>query len=108
MIEKFVRLFYNPELINFSHIGPGDDGYNKFTTAYNIFHYLMSGDFFANHEKYSAFIDTLNEEKNYNKFVLFARNKAQEFPDEDYCRYTFDEIYGHLPDDTHLIEANKK
>jgi flavin-dependent dehydrogenase len=106
LIEKFVRLFYNPELLKFSHIGPADDGYGKFTNAYNIFHYLMSGDFFRNYRKYTEFIDTLNEERSFNKFIHYARTKADEFPDDAFCHHSFEEIYGHLPEDDTLIAAN--
>lgn len=109
LIEKFVRLFYNPDLMNFSLTGTGDTtGYDKFTRAYNVFHYLLAGDFFKEYQKYTDFLDTLNNEKNYNQFISYVQNKAQEFPDEDYCNYTFDDIYGHLPDDQHLIDANVK
>ncbi|HTF04571.1 MAG TPA: NAD(P)/FAD-dependent oxidoreductase [Bacteroidia bacterium] len=109
LIEKFVRLFYNPDVLNFSHVGPSDDtGFTKFTNAYNILHHLLAGDFFTNYEKYSEFIDTLHDEKNYNKFLHYSRHRAQKFPDDEYCRYTFEEVYGHLPEDEHLLEANRK
>lgn len=109
LIEKFVRLFYSPDLLNFTHTGSSDEpGFEKFKRAYNIFHYLLAGDFFSSHQKYSEFLDTLHSEKSYNQFLAYVQSKAQEFPDEDYCRYTFDDIYGHLPDDAHLIAANKK
>jgi flavin-dependent dehydrogenase len=98
LIEKFVRLFYSPELLNFAYAGSHDAGYEKFLAAYNVFHYLLAGDFFTEHKKYTEFIDTLNSEKNYNRFLHYVRNKAQEFPDEAYCNYSFEEIYGHLPD----------
>lgn len=98
LIEKFVRLFYDNELLNFSHASPRSDGFEKFTNAYNVFHYLMAGDFFTNHKKYSEFIDTLNNERNFNKFIQFVRTQADEFPDNEYCRYTFEEVYGHLPE----------
>jgi len=98
LIEKFVRLFYDPELIKFSHTGPGDDGYQKFLNSYDIFHYLMAGDFFTNYKKYTDFLDTLNRERSFNQFVHFVKAKASEFPNENYCNYTFEEIYGHLPE----------
>lgn len=109
LIEKFVRLFYNPDLMDFSRTGTNDKtGFDKFTRAYNVFHYLLAGDFFKEYQKYSDFIDTLQKEKNYNQFITYVQNKAQEFPDEEYCRYTFEEIYGHLKDDEELIKANQQ
>lgn len=109
LIEKFVRLFYSPDIMNFAYTGTNDStGYEKFKRAYNVFHYLLSGDFFKEYQKYSDFIDTLHNEKNYNQFISYVQTQAKEFPDEEFCNYTFDDIYGHLPDDQHLIDANKK
>ncbi len=85
--------------MNFSHVTPDETGFSKFLTAYNIFHYLLSGDFFANHEKYSEFIDTLNREKNYNQFLQYVKNRTVPMPDANYCNYSFEEIYGHLPEE---------
>lgn len=97
LVEKFVRLFYQPELLNFSHAGVSDNGYQKFLNAYEAFHYLLAGDFFSEYKKYEEFLDQLNSEKQFNKFVHFVKSQAKEFPDEDFCRYSFEEIYGHLP-----------
>jgi hypothetical protein len=107
LIEKFVRLFYNPELLKFTDLGTNDDGYSKYVAAYNILHYLLAGDFFSEHKKYSEFIDTLNEEKHYNRFLQYVKTKAKEFPDKDYCHYTFEEVYGHLPEDLQLHQHSK-
>lgn len=97
LIEKFVRLFYDPELLNFSHIGADEDGYVKFLNAYEVFHYLLAGDFFSDYKKYSEFIDDLNKERNFNRFVNYVKSRANEFPNSDFCRYSFEEVYGHLP-----------
>ncbi len=97
LIEKFVRLFYDPELLNFSHLGTEDDGYKKFLDAYEVFHYLLAGDFFTDYKKYSDFIDDLNKERTFNHFINYVKSRAKEFPNSDFCRYTFEEVYGHLP-----------
>lgn len=98
LIEKFVRLFYDPELLNFSHVSSDSTGYQKFLSAYEIFHYLLSGDFFSDYKKYSSFIDDLNKERNFNHFIAYVKNKAKEFPIEAHCNYTFEDVYGHLPE----------
>ena len=97
LIEKIIRLYYNPDLLNFSQTRSRDDGNQKFLNAYEIFHYLLAGDFFSQTEKYSSFIDTLNNERSFNQFVHFVKNKANEFPTEHFCNYSFEEVYGHLP-----------
>jgi flavin-dependent dehydrogenase len=97
LVEKFVRLFYQPELLNFSHTGSSDNGYQKFLNAYEAFHYLLAGDFFSQFRKYEEFLDQIYSEKQFNQFVHFVKSRAKEFPNEDFCRYSFEEVYGHLP-----------
>lgn len=96
LVEKFVRLFYEPDLLNFSHTG-GADGYSKFLAAYDIFHYLLAGDFFSQHKKYEEFVDSLHSERHFNQFVNFVRTRAKEYPTKDYCHYNYEQVYGHLP-----------
>jgi flavin-dependent dehydrogenase len=97
LIEKFVRLFYEPELLNFSHFGSANDGYTKFQNAYEVFHYLLAGDFFTDYKKYSDFIDDLKKERNFNRFIEFVKGNAKEHPNSEFCHFSYDEIYGHLP-----------
>lgn len=98
LVEKFVRLFYQPDVLNFSHAGVSENGFQSFVNAYEAFHYLLAGDFFSEYKKYEEFLDQLNNEKQFNQFVHFVKSQAKEYPNEDYCRYSFEEIYGHLPD----------
>ncbi len=97
LIEKFVRLFYDETLLNFSHANVNNDGYQRFLNAYEIFHYLMAGDFFTEYNKYEDFIDQLRKERSFNNFINYVKTKAAEFPAPEYCRYSFDDVYGHLP-----------
>ena len=99
LIEQFVRLFYDPEKLNFSKAQPDETGFTKFLSAYNVFHYLLAGDFFTHYEKYGEFLDSLNDEKAYNKFLHFVKGRTNPLPDTDYCNYTFEDIYGHLPEE---------
>ena len=98
LIEKFVRLFYSPDLLNFAHVDPYTNvSFDKFLYAYNIFHYLLAGDFFLNSKKYAAFIDTIKNEKSYNRFLTYVKQHSAVPAKNQDCGYTFDEIYGHLP-----------
>lgn len=102
LIEKFIKLFYSPENINFSEMGnPEEQIQTKDTdTIYSIFHFLLSGDFFENYEKYSAFIDTIQNPKMLASFKNLIRHKkfheATSTCDEDP-----EKMYGEM---THKIE----
>lgn len=98
LIEKFVRLFYTPELLNFAHANPScDKSYEASLHAYNVFHYLLAGDFFDHHKLYSEFIDTLSTKKSYSRFIELIQTRADETDLSKDCGYDFESIYGHLP-----------
>ncbi|MFL5763907.1 MAG: NAD(P)/FAD-dependent oxidoreductase [Bacteroidia bacterium] len=104
LLEKFIRLFYTPEALNFSTMGDPDQLlYHKFEMAYTIFHYLLAGDFFENYEKYSQFIDMIRDEKALNKFQHLIKHQKDDNPNSS-CGEKFEEMYGEM---THQISFDK-
>jgi hypothetical protein len=104
LLEKFIRLFYTPEAINFSMMGNPDQLlFHKFEMAYTIFHYLLAGDFFDNHERYSDFIDTVKDQKSMEKFQHLIRHQKDDNPNSS-CGEKFEEMYGEM---THRIVFDK-
>jgi flavin-dependent dehydrogenase len=98
LIEKFIRLFYTPEIVNFAHIGSSTKmDYEGFLDAYNAFHYLISGDFFTNYKHYSDFLDKISSEKNFKKFLNLTKSMHNELISPETCGENFETIYGHLP-----------
>lgn len=97
LVEKFIRLFYTPDVLNFAQVDP-DAGmtFDKFVRAGNIFHFLLAGDFFSNSRKYSSFIDSILTESRYNRFVEYVHDRHGHAADSRTCGFTFEEIYGHL------------
>jgi flavin-dependent dehydrogenase len=105
LLEKFIRLFYTPEALNFSTLGdPNTLLYKKFEMAYTIFHYLLAGDFFENYQKYSEFIDTIRDQKSLEKFQSLIKHKKDDDP-TSLCGEKFEEMYGEM---IHEIVFDKK
>ena len=97
LLEKFIKLFYSPDILNFAHMGEPEKmlKYNKTETVYSIFHFLLAGDFFKNHIKYSEFIDTMRDTKMIQKFQnLIDHSKDLNFGAT--CGEDFDEMYGEM------------
>lgn len=105
LLEKFIRLFYTPEALDFSKIGTPEGllMFKKYEQAYSIFHYLLAGDFFNNYEKYSEFIDTIRDEKTMAKFENLIDHAHSALPKS--CGEDFEEMYGEM---THKIEFDHK
>ena len=99
LLEKFIRLFYTPEALDFSKVGSPEGllSFKKYEDIYAIFHYLLAGDFFNNYEKYSEFIDTMRDEKTMAKFENLI--KHADVPQS--CGEDYEEMYGTM---THKIE----
>lgn len=96
LLEKFIRLFYTPESLNFSNLGnPEHTLFHKFEMAYKIFHYLLAGDFFSNYEKYGPFIDTLRDNKTLAKYESLIAYQTNDMPDGD-CEEDYEEMYGSM------------
>ena len=99
LLEKFIRLFYSPEALDFSKIGTPEGllMFKKYEEIYSIFHYLLAGDFFNNYQKYSDFIDLMKDEKTMAKFENLINHA--DIPQS--CGEDFEEMYGEM---THKIE----
>jgi len=95
LVEKFIRLFYTPEELNFATLGQPEAllKYTNIESAYSIFHYLLAGDFFENHEKYSEFIDIMREKKSMVKFQHLIDHSKDVTP-ESTCGEDPEEMYG--------------
>lgn len=74
LVDKAIRLFYNPVAINFAQVGSAAQLiHEKHENALAIGHYLLAGDFFERHEEYSNFLDLLQDPKlcrRYKRYVI--------------------------------------
>jgi flavin-dependent dehydrogenase len=76
LIEKLIRIWYDPEAISLSELNDAIDvEYDKFHKAYEIYHYLLQGDFLVNAKKYSKAADILKNTKNLEKYSHFVKSK---------------------------------
>ena len=101
LLEKFIRLFYTPEAMNFATIEQNENLlFEKFEMAYQIFHFLLAGDFFKNYEKYSGFIDMVTDKNTLVKYQNFIKYPMRKNLDSR-CDESFVEMYGEM---THKVE----
>lgn len=71
LVEKAIRLFYNPTAINFAQAASAEDLiHERHKNALASMHYLLAGDFFNRHEEYSKVVDLLADPG------LFAKYKS--------------------------------
>lgn len=105
LLEKFIKLFYSDENMNFSQMGNPEEllKFKESESIYTIFHFLLAGDFFANYEKYSIFLDTMRDPKMLSKFKNLI-NHSKDYTDNASCGESFEDMYDAM---THKIEFDQ-
>lgn len=100
LIEKFIKLFYSREVVDFSMMGDTKEQLKNesIESTYAIFHYLLAGNFFKHYEKYSDFIDTLKDQKMLEKFQNLISH-TRSYGDDATCDEEFEDMYGKMTHD---------
>lgn len=76
LVDKLIRLFYTPEIINFAQAGQAESAFDDtehYVNAMSLQHFLLAGDFFEQSNRYSEFVDTMRDPKlfrRYKKLVI--------------------------------------
>jgi flavin-dependent dehydrogenase len=71
LIDKLIRLFYTPEVVNFAQLATADKAFEDFDhyrNAMGVYHFLISGDYFERPDYYDEFIELLREDKTFNRY----------------------------------------
>lgn len=95
VVDKLIRLFYNPEVLNFAQLGsaePAFDDYKHYENAMALQHYLLAGDFFEEANKYSEFIEELRRPELFARYKSFVFERPQ-FSADGECGHPFEEIF---------------
>lgn len=76
LVEKLIRIWYDPNAISLANLKEVQDiEYEKFYSAYKIYHYLLQGDFVRNAKKYMKAADILQDSKQLEKYTNFVTKK---------------------------------
>ena len=80
LINKAINFFYNPEAVNFAQAGSASQLiHQQHESAMSLGHYILAGDFFNNHKKYSEFFDVLQNPKMFESYrnLVIERSEFQ-------------------------------
>ncbi|HEX5002734.1 MAG TPA: NAD(P)/FAD-dependent oxidoreductase [Bacteroidia bacterium] len=94
LIAKFIYYFYNAKALNLAELNNTNmelSDHVNHETAFQLLHYLLAGDFFAEHEKYNEMIDLLQDPKHFMRFKNFALDKHDR--NTTTCNYTTADSY---------------
>lgn len=73
LLGRFIDNFYNPSFINLAEVGKGaaesEENHTRLIIAYEMFHYLMGGDFYNEYDKYMKYLDFLENPKQMKRYM---------------------------------------
>lgn len=68
-VHRLIRMFYNPHAINWAEMGSAEAVIHKrHESAMAAGHYVLAGDFFEQHEKYTEFFRLLEDPRHFEKY----------------------------------------
>ena len=92
-VHRMIRLFYNPHALTWAEAGADGQSHKRHETAMAAGHYMLAGDFFENHEKYSRMFEALEDPKlfrSYEKVVIHR-------PDfQTGCQTKWEDVFGEM------------
>lgn len=94
LVEKFVRLFYNPEKLDMAALGTHSKmSHLQHEQAFALVHYLLAGDFFSENAKYAEFLELLEKPEMFSRYKnLVFHQHSTKFS----CGHKPEEIYPDL------------
>jgi len=79
-VHRMIRMFYNPHSVTWAQAGADGKTHKDHENAMAAGHYMLSGDFFENYEKFESFFQILEDPKQfrrYKKVVIDRDNFVQ-------------------------------
>jgi len=92
-VHRMIRLFYNPHALTWAEVGADGSSHREHASAMAAGHYMLSGDFFENYEKYDSFFQALENSDNFRRYKKTVIDRA-DFQRE--CETKWEDIFGEL------------
>jgi hypothetical protein len=89
-----IRLFYNPHAVTWAQAGSDGLAHKAHESAMAAGHYMLSGDFFENYEKFDEFFKVLEDPKQFHRYQkLVIDRPAFNHPT---CHSPWDVVFGDM------------
>jgi hypothetical protein len=90
-VHRMIRLFYNPHSVTWAQAGADGQAHKAHESAMAAGHYMLSGDFFENHEKFADFFAVLENPDNFRIYKAYVIDR-KEFVKPS-CHTRWDEVF---------------
>ena len=93
-VHRMIRLFYNPHAVTWAQAGSDGLAHKAHESAMAAGHYMLSGDFFENYEKFDEFFKVLEDPKQFHRYQkLVIDRPAFNHPS---CHSPWDVVFGDM------------
>jgi flavin-dependent dehydrogenase len=90
-VHRMIRLFYNPHSVTWAQAGADGQAHKAHESAMAAGHYMLSGDFFENHEKFADFFAVLENPDNFRIYKAYVIDR-KDFVKPS-CHTRWDEVF---------------
>jgi flavin-dependent dehydrogenase len=90
-VHRMIRLFYNPHSVTWAQAGADGQAHKAHESAMAAGPYMLSGDFFENHEKFADFFQVLENPEDFRRYKAYVIDR-KEFV-QPTCHTRWDEIF---------------
>jgi hypothetical protein len=86
-----IRLFYNPHAVTWAQAGADGLAHKAHESAMAAGHYMLSGDFFENYEKFEGFFKILEDPTQFRRYKKLVIDRT-EF-NEPSCHSRWEDVF---------------
>ena len=76
-VHRMIRLFYNPHAVTWAQAGADGLAHKAHESAMAAGHYMLSGDFFENYEKFEGFFKILEDPKQFQRYKKLVIDRPE-------------------------------
>ncbi|MGH2777416.1 MAG: NAD(P)/FAD-dependent oxidoreductase [Actinomycetota bacterium] len=93
-VHRMIKLFYNPHAMTWADVGVEHQVHRRHQSAMGAGHFMLSGDFFENHERYNKFFELLEDERSFKRYAKFILDRTEY--DDTTCRTPWETAFGEV------------
>jgi flavin-dependent dehydrogenase len=75
-VHRMIRLFYNPHAVTWAQVGADKQVHRAHESAMATGHFMLAGDFFENHQRYSEFFTLLEDPKMFQRYQRLVIDRS--------------------------------
>jgi flavin-dependent dehydrogenase len=90
-VHRMIRLFYDPHSLTWAQAGADGKRHKDHESAMAAGHYMLSGDFFENYEKFNSFFRILEDQTQFRRYKKLVMDR-EEFVQPS-CQSRWEEVF---------------